>query len=366
MYALKTLLRQPFRSALTAGGIGLCVLLMLFLLSVYRSVATGSVEYIVRNRADCWVLQKGATNILRGTSLLSTAHGAFLSQVPGVVRVSPVLLLLSTVRFRGSDATIFLVGSDPAGGAGGPPEIIAGRKVSSDGDIVLDRAFASKHGIEVGEIVNIKDASLRVVGLSGGTNAFVIQYGFVSITRVRSIAGFPSLTTCFLLDLAPGIRPDSLCGAIQDDLPGVELYTHAEFLANNVREMESGFIPILYAIAILGAIVLASLLTLLLTVIILESRRDFAILRAIGSPDRYVRGVILHLSLLLSFSGTALALTLFPVLAAVVAWLAPEVSTSASAGQMIVVAAVVLGVTLLSATAAIRRLRFIHPLEAFT
>jgi len=51
--------------ALTIGGVSLCIVLMFFLLAVYRGVADGSVEYIRRNKADLWVLQRNATNILR-------------------------------------------------------------------------------------------------------------------------------------------------------------------------------------------------------------------------------------------------------------------------------------------------------------
>ena len=43
-YSLHILKAQPLRSALTVGGIALCAVLMLFLLSVYRGVADGSVE----------------------------------------------------------------------------------------------------------------------------------------------------------------------------------------------------------------------------------------------------------------------------------------------------------------------------------
>ena len=48
--------------------------------------------------------------------------------------------------------------------------------------------------------------------------------------------------------------------------------------------------PILYAIAAIGAVVLTSILTLLLTVIILESRHDFAVMRALGLPERFLVG----------------------------------------------------------------------------
>lgn len=42
----------------TAMGIGLCTLLMLFMVSLYESVAAGCVEYVRTSKADLWVLQK--------------------------------------------------------------------------------------------------------------------------------------------------------------------------------------------------------------------------------------------------------------------------------------------------------------------
>jgi hypothetical protein len=141
MYAIRILIRQPVRSLLTVGGIALCIVLMLFLLGVYRGVAIGSVDYIRRNPADLWVLQKNATNILRGSSLLTLSHGTLLRETGDVREASPVLLFLTTVWREKENATLFLAGFDPATGAGGPPEIVAGRSVRNDDEIVLDRVF---------------------------------------------------------------------------------------------------------------------------------------------------------------------------------------------------------------------------------
>ena len=366
MYALRILTRQPVRFALTVAGIALCVILMLFLVSVYRAVATGSVEYIRSNPADFWVLQRHATNILRGSSILTTPHGIVLRQVAGVERVSPVLLFLTTVRRPEGNATIFLAGYDPASGMGGPPAIVAGRSVQNDDEIVLDRSFAAKYSIAVGDLIVMQDDSLRVTGISSGTNAFVVQYGFTTLRRAQSLLGFPNLVTGYLLTLRAGTSPAAVRDAIRDDLPGVAVFDGQTFLANNIREMESGFLPILYAIAAIGAVVLTSILTLLLTVIILESRRDFAIMRALGSPDAFLRGVIFAQALMLSVAGTTIASILFPPFASAIEWLTPEVSTQASWPQVAAVACVVLAITSVSAWIAIRRLRGIYPLEAFS
>ncbi|HEX7572918.1 MAG TPA: ABC transporter permease [Bacteroidota bacterium] len=365
MYAIRILIRQPVRSVLTVGGIALCIVLMLFLLGVYRGVADGSVDYIRSNPADLWVLQRNATNILRGSSLLTLSHGTLLRETGGVRQASPVLLFLTTVWRGKENATLFLAGFDPATGAGGPPEIVKGRSVSNDDEMVLDRSFAAKYGIRVGDVVRVQDDSLRVTGLSAGTNAFVIQYGFVTLRRAQSLLGFPSIVSLYLVNVLPGAACDSVRHAILDDVPGVEVYDHETFLRNNIREMESGFMPILYAIAFIGAVVLTSILTLLLTVIILESRHDFAVMRALGSPESFLSGVVHAQACMLSIGGITIALVVFPVLTAAIELIAPEVSTKGSFLQVGEVSLVVLGITLFSAWLAVRRLRSIYPLEAF-
>jgi ABC-type lipoprotein release transport system permease subunit len=231
--------------------------------------------------------------------------------------------------------------------------------------MVLDRSFAAKYGIRVGDVVRVQDDSLRVTGLSAGTNAFVIQYGFVTLRRAQSLLGFPSIVSLYLVNVLPGADCDSVRRAILVDVPGVEVYDHGTFLRNNIREMESGFMPILYAIAFIGAVVLTSILTLLLTVIILESRHDFAVMRALGSPESFLSGVVHAQACMLSIAGITIALVVFPVLTAAIELIAPEVSAKGSFLQVGEVSLVVLGITLFSAWLAVRRLRSIYPLEAF-
>jgi len=366
MYPIRILIRQPLRSLLTVGGIALCFVLMLFLLSIYRAVSDGSVEYIRRSKADLWVIQSSATNILRGSSILSTAHGSLVRETRGVAEASPVLLILTTL-WRGEEpATVFLAGFDAAAGVGGPPRIVAGDNVRTDDELVLDRSFAAKYGIRVGDVVRLQNDSLRVCGLSEGTNAFVIQYGFATLRRTQALIGVPSIVTGYLVRCNPGVNVDSVRRSIAEEIPGVAVYDHETFLRNNIHEMESGLMPILYAIAAIGGIVLGTILILLLSVIILESRRDFAVMRAIGAPSSHLAGIIHAQALLLSLAGIAVAVTAFPFLAQLIALLSPEVSVHGSMLQAAEVSTVVLGITLFSGWIAMRRIRSIYPMEAFS
>lgn len=366
LYALRTLRRQPGRLALTVGGVSLCIVLMFFLLAVYRGVADGSVDYIRQNRADLWVLQKNATNILRGSSLVPGSQGEVLARISGIRKVSPVLFLLQTIKKKGKVRTIFLAGFEPELGLGGPPLLVQGRSVRRDDEIVLDRSFARKFGFELGGRVEVQGHRLTVVGISRGTNAFVIQYAFVTLRLARTLIGYPGLTTCFLVKTEEGVDLRGIQEKIRRLLPGTEVYDHPTFLKNNIQEMKSGFLPLLYTVAAIGAVVLTAILSLLLSVNILERRKDFAILKTLGAPLRFLWGMVAQQAVLIASASSLAALALFFPLVRAVERISPEVSTKTSPGQIIGVIILVEVMSLASSLISIRRLRRIYFLEAFT
>jgi putative ABC transport system permease protein len=364
-YVYRILKAQPFRLILTICGISLCIVLMLFLLAVYQGVKDGSVEYIRENKTDLWVMQENAWNILRGSSLLSTGHGILLEEIPVVKTAAPVLFILSGVRKSDKVATIFLTGYRPETGLGGPPHIMAGRNIENDQEIVLDKSFARKYGFTIGDRVRIRGDSLNVVGLSSGTNAFVIQYAFADLRRVQNIIGFPSLVTCFLVKLNPGYSTKEAITQIHEELPGVSVFDHPTFLRNNIREMESGFLPLLYTVAFIGVIVLTAVLSLLLSINILERRLDYAVLKTLGSPDGFLRGLVLNQGFILAGASFVAAIWLFFPLNFMVQEIVPEISLRPNVLQLIITASGVGVMSVVSAYLAIGKLNHIYPMEAF-
>ncbi len=366
MLSLRILARQRLRFALTVAGVGLCVLLALFLVAIYRGAREGSVEWVRRTRADLWVLQRNATNVLRGSSILTEAHGDLLRRVPGVERASPVLLLLSAVRLGpGRTATLFVAGYDPATGDGGPPALASGRAVASDAEIVLDRSFAAKWGVAEGDTVALQDERLTVVGTSDGTNALVVQYAFVTLARARGLVGFPGLATCYLATVRPGDDPARVAAAVRAAVPGVAAYGREEFLANNVREMESGFLPLLWTTAAIGAVVLTAVLSLLLTIAFLERRRDFAVLKTLGAPTGWLPRLVAAQALWIGGLASVVAVAAAPPLFLAIEAATPEVRLRASWDTSLVVAGATAVLALLSSWPVLRRLRRVYPLEAF-
>lgn len=364
-YSRRVLTHQPTRLALTTGGMALCVLLVLFLLATYQAVSDGSVEYVRRSRADLWVLQRNATNLLRSTSFLSTALEEALEQVEGAETVAPVLLQLPTLRTGNRTATVFLVGYDPRRGMGGPPAVAEGRAVGGDGETVVDRSLAARLRIHVGDSVQIQDERLLVAGLSTGTNAFVIQYAFVTLSTAHAILGFPGIVSSFLIRATPGTPSAALRQRVATALPDVAVFEQPDFLANNVRETENGVLPILSVIALIGSAVLTIILSLLLTINILERRKDFAVMKMLGARPRFLSSLVIEQAVWITLAGCLGAFALFWPVMQGVEWLFPEIAVVVvpwHAGLTLAVAGAVAG---FSALIAIRRIRSIYPMEVF-
>ena len=365
MYAFKTLLRQRGRFMITSLGIALCIILMLFLLAIYKGVADGSVRYIRDSDADLWILQRHTSNILRGTSLLMMNKGNIIKEIPGVKLVAPILFFSASIKMSNTSATVHLTGYDIKLRKGGPPEIFKGNELKDDNQIILDHSFAAKYKIHIGDKIPIKDDTLIVAGLSSGTNMFVYQYAFITLKKANSLVGFPGIVSCFQVKVEEGADPHIIAESIRSSVSDVAVFDRDTFLQNNIHEMESGFLPMLYVIAFIGAIVLTAILSLILSVYILEQRRDYTIIKALGSPAGYIPGIVLRLALILATSGMAIAVILFFPLIKVVEKFTPEVSAESSVGQIMAVFTGLLIISLISSFFPILSLRHIYPLELF-
>lgn len=365
MFAVKTILYPRIRFILTILGIALCAILMLFLLAIYRGASEGSVRYVRDSKADLWILQRHTTNILRSSSLLPISIGSAIRKIEGIESSGPVFFILSSVKTSKGPATLYLTGYDIKTGFGGPPDIAEGNRITENDQIIIDRSFAAKYGIRVGEEIYIKEDTLRVAGLSSGTNMFVIQYAFISLQKAHEIIGYPFLVSCFQVRLKTGSDRSEIMEELRKEIPDIVVFDQKTFLKNNKREMESGILPLLYTVAFIGAVVLTAILSLILSMHVLERRNDYAVLKAMGAPAGYLPLLIIKQAIVLSLCGMITALVLFFPLLRLVERLSPEIAGESSFRHIAFILAGTGMICLVSSVIPIGKLRKIYPLEIF-
>jgi len=365
MYAIKALLKQFSRFLLTAFGIALCLILMLFMLSIYLGVSESSVRYVRDSDADIWVLQRHAANLLRGTSILTSKHKYLVREIKGVKSLAPILFFTATLNVPNNTASVHLAGFDPLTGKGGPPFLLEGKNISHDNQIVLDHAFAAKYDIHIGDRIPLKDDTLIVCGLSGGTNMYVIQYAFISLKKAQQLLGFSGIYSCFQLTLETGADPVSVIREIRSSSEDLAVFDKKTFLNNNVHEAESGILPMLYVIAFIAAIVLTAILSLILSVYVLEQQKDYTIMKALGAPRGFIPLIILEQSLLLAGSGMLIACLLINPVLRLVEKFSPTMNGETSINLIFIVGCGLMIISFLSSIFPFIRQKNIYPLDAF-
>lgn len=141
------------------------------------------------------------------------------------------------------------------------------------------------------------------------------QYVFSSLEFARELLDYDNELSSLEISLQPGSTPAEVIPLIQE-------ITGPEFLAEDRYQQDAEFLKLMniekwlgFAVVGLTLILVAFNLIGSLWMIVMEKRKDIAVLKAMGASDRTVRNIFLHEGLLLSFLGlgigTFLALLLY-------------------------------------------------------
>lgn len=316
-------LREPKRSVVALIGVASAVVLTIFLLGVYGGAIRGSLSYIEQAEADIWVGRKGSWNLMRSSGLLPGSVRQAILEIPGVTRVEPILAALLPAEIDGEPRTLLVIGLAPDATAATPRRILAGQSLPRPGQVVVDRAFARKSGLQPGDSFNLAGHPLCIAGISADTNLLVTQYAFVSAGELTRRLGLSDQCSFLLVQTSPGCAQRVL-RRITTALPQVDAYAAAEFLANNHREVTSGFLPVLLAVAILGMVVGSLVVALNMYVSVLEKRAEFALLAALGGSQRTRSLIVLQQAVTVAVVGAGTGLLILAVLERLLPLLVPE------------------------------------------
>jgi len=362
--ARRMIAREKGRFAITALGVGMVVALVLLLFAMSEGVRSEANGYVRDRPIDLWICQKNCTNLIRSSSLMYASLARDLKSERQIESVAPLLRLIGTSRIRGRRATFFVLGFDPAARES-RPTLVAGTADLRSGEIVVDRALAAKYGLTLGDSIAIHDRWFAVRGLSEGTNAVITQFVFTSLPDAEQLLGVPGIISYLLVRLRPGASPGRVAADLAQRYPTLAAFTQRQFAENNLEEMETGLLPILMTVAILGALVGGVVLMLLMYSHVLEHQIDYAILKAIGAGQSVVAGVVVRQSLLAVLAGLGAGTVLFLVGAPILRFAVPEIALSMTWRVALVTLGAALLIGLVGAWLPIRRLARIYPAEVF-
>ena len=114
----KNLFSERTRLAISVGGVALSVLLITFLLALFRGWNEKVGVFVENVEADIWIAREGTTDFRAAGSILPVERAEQLSTLPAVERWSPLIVRPMTATKDGTEMDVQLVGYDPQSAPG--------------------------------------------------------------------------------------------------------------------------------------------------------------------------------------------------------------------------------------------------------
>lgn len=291
--ARRNLAGNRLRLLVSVGGVAVALSLTMALEAIFAGVANQMTTYIDRAGADVWVAQAGVRNLHMVASWLPDAVTDEVRLVDGVADATPILYSTDTIAAGDERAVAYVIGLPADAAMGRPWNIVDGSNRPGPGEVIVDRGFASRAGVSIGDDVTVLGGEERVVGLSEGTASLVNSVAFVSFEDFQTMRGGASVVSFVLVKVASGASPDDVATEIERAVPGVTAQSRAAFAVSErrlVMDMSADVIAIMN-----GAGFAVGLAVVALTVYVatLARRREYGALKALGARNRFLYGVVL-------------------------------------------------------------------------
>lgn len=315
--AWRNLAHDRVRLGVTLVGVAFAVVLMAVQSGLLFGFATTASGLVDRAGADIWIASRGTPNVDQAMPITERRRFQALA-IPGVVAATKYLVQFAQwQRPDGGSETVNLVGFDPEQGTGGPWNVVEGSidALKLPDSIIVDQLYRQKLGItRLGQTVEINGHRARVVGFSAGIRAFTQSpYVFTAFKTAQTYAGLAEDKTKFvLLNLAPGADRAAVKRAVAARMPGVDVFTTAEFsrATRTYWLFTTGAGMALVIAAALGLLVGIVVVAQTLYANTVDRLPEYATLRAMGASNRYLQAIIVRQAVISAGFGYAAGLGL--------------------------------------------------------
>ncbi|RPI26617.1 MAG: ABC transporter permease, partial [Chloroflexota bacterium] len=220
----------------------------------------------------------------------------------GVEEATPILSQFVILDLHEKKQPAYMIGYEPDQG-GGPWELATGREPRNNRELVFDRILAGRHGLQIGNQVEILGNDFTIVGLSNGTSSWMTSYFFIQKEAAEDLLLAPGATSFLLVTIAEDAEPDPILTRLED-LSGVDAHTKQEVAANDLKLFAKVFstpLKLMVGIAFLVGTLIVGLVIYTITV---ERQREFGVIKAIGAANRVLYQVVLTQAFSVALAGS--------------------------------------------------------------
>ena len=294
---------------LAVVGVALSVALVGLLLALRAGFAKQVSTFEDHSGASVYVGSKGARNLVVTAATVPASLDQRVERIVPGAATAPITASLEMLTLHGRKAATFVVGFDP-GQVGQPWLMAAGRRPARAGEIAVDKIWANRHALRLGDRVALRGQSLRVVGITKKTSAWMTPLLFITRAEANRLSGRGDVASYILVRAPQGMTPRALAARLRPRLSDFTVMTRDEIAAHDRQLMTSPFnAPLLVMVAVslgVGALVIG----LSAYGFVSERRREFGTLKALGGSARRLYASVAGQALAIALAGVAGGLVL--------------------------------------------------------
>jgi putative ABC transport system permease protein len=276
------------RTGLTILAIGAVIAEILILEGFLAGLYSQLRQAVLNRGGDLIVTQAGISNFIATRSILPQTARLQIEQIEGVREADPLTGLSVIYGQNGRRTPIIVLVYDTAGG---PTEIIAGRPIEGDREIVVDRALAIKYGLSPGDSMLISDFEFKVSGISTNSAAFLTPFAFITYDDLidfylesdiaADIATFP-LLSFLLVKTEANIDPRVVAARIEERVKVADAFLPEEIAQKDENLGRELLGPILGLLLVVSYVIGVLVVSMFMFAAVRGRQRNLGVLKALG------------------------------------------------------------------------------------
>jgi len=233
--ALKSLLHDKLKFAITVAGVAFAVTLVLVQVGLFLGLLDNASVTIDHIDADLWVTSKNTPNV-DFAHPFPEGRVDRVRTVPGVQRADNLIVWFAQLALpSGTQEAVEIYAlkdfhrwNVPWKAEGAPID-----DLRRGNYMMMDNAAVRRFGtFEIGDYREVNDVRVKIIGKTDGALSFTTTpLAFFDYDRMQQL--LPQIlqgkTTYMLVKLAPGVEPDAVMAEIRNRLPYNDVYTKAQW-----------------------------------------------------------------------------------------------------------------------------------------
>jgi putative ABC transport system permease protein len=293
--AREILLHDKLRFLITVASLGFTIVMMVYNMGVFFGVVGDDGALIDRAHADLWVSEEDETH-LNAPSRVPRTTLRWARRLDGVNQVCALDYSLGNLKI-GDTQLVTVIGIDPTCPLFQPWDL-AKDDVDAlqrrDTIIVDDLALRGINHAQLGDIVELNEREMRIVGVTHGNKSFSYAYVYVNFQTFEDIAGTAEHYSFVAVQLESEADRGRIARQLMQASSKVTVSTAREFRLATMMALIAQGVGMIFVIVFVGVAVGMLIITLTMYTATMERLRDFAILKALGATRWKVWTIVLE------------------------------------------------------------------------